>query len=85
MTNKWQGYGIDELQARKMLVKARVDMQRKELQDSYRGVIEPVQNSGSVSKFILSKAIGSIPIVDGVFWGFRLVSNVLRMVKRFRR
>ena len=60
MTNKWQGYGIDELQARKMLVKARVDMQQKELQDSYRGVIGPVQNSGSVSKFI--SAISALSI-----------------------
>jgi hypothetical protein len=71
---------IDELQSRKRLIQAKMELHRAEMFLYYNEVIAPIQNVQSKLQRFTDHPLARFAVIGG--FGFMLVTGRLRMVKR---
>lgn len=71
---------IDELESRKRLIQAKMELHRAEMFLYYNEVVTPIQNIQSNLQRFTDHPIARFAVMGGL--GFLLVSGRLRMVKR---
>ncbi|HIZ27039.1 hypothetical protein [Barnesiella sp. An55] len=79
-----QGLTLEEITARRQALKAAIAEQRKNVDEAYRQAIAPFTEARSVTKYIGSNLLSGVTLLESAIWGFRLMSRIFRMFKRFR-
>lgn len=79
-----KGLTLEEIAARRLALKTTIAEQRKNVDAAYRQVIAPFTEARSVTHYIGSNLLNGISVLESAIWGFRLVSRLFRMFKRFR-
>lgn len=79
-----KGLTLEEIAARRQALKTAIAEQRKCVDEAYRQVISPFTEARSIIKYIGSNLLGGVTLLESAMWGFRLVSRIFRLFKRFR-
>lgn len=79
-----KGLTLEEIAARRQALKTAIAEQRKRVDEAYRQVISPFTEARSITKYIGSNLLGGVTLLESAMWGFRLVSRIFRLFKRFR-
>lgn len=79
-----KGLTLEEIAARRQALKTAIAEQRKSVDEAYRQVISPFTEARSITKYIGSNLLGGVTLLESAMWGFRLVSRIFRLFKRFR-
>ena len=79
-----KGLTLEEIAARRQALKTAIAEQRKCVDEAYRQVISPLTEARSITKYIGSNLLGGVTLLESAMWGFRLVSRIFRLFKRFR-
>lgn len=79
-----KGLTLEEIAARRQALKIAIADQRKAVDEAYRQVVSPFTEAKSVTKYISSNLLSGFTLLESAVWGFRLVSRIVRMFRRFR-
>lgn len=83
-TSHSKGLTLEEIAARRQALKIAIADQRKIVDETYRQVVSPFTEAKSVTKYIGSNLLNGFTLFESALWGFRLVSRIVRMFRRFR-
>ena len=79
-----QGLTLEEIATRKQALKAAITKKKKQVNEAYRQIVEPFSNVKSVSKYVGNNLLNSFTVFESAIWGYRLISRLFRIFKRFR-
>ena len=79
-----KGLTLEEITARRMALKTAITEQRKNVDEAYRQAIAPFTETRSITRYIGNNLLSGISVLESAIWGFKLVSRIFRIFKRFR-
>lgn len=79
-----KGLTLEEITARRLALKTAITEQRKNVDEAYRQAIAPFTETRSITHYIGNNLLSGISVLESAIWGFKLVSRIFRIFKRFR-
>ena len=74
-----QGLTLEEIAVHKQALKIAIAEQQKNVNEAYRQVVAPFSEAKSVSGLL-----NSFTMIESAIWGFRLISRIFRIFRKFR-
>ena len=79
-----QGLTLEEIAVHKQALKIAIAEQQKNVNEAYRQVVAPFSEAKSVSGYIGGRLLNSFTMIESAIWGFRLISRIFRIFRKFR-
>lgn len=79
-----QGLTLEEIAVHKQALKIAIAEQQKNVNEAYRQVVAPFSEAKSVSGYIGGHLLNSFTMIESAIWGFRLISRIFRIFRKFR-
>ena len=79
-----QGLTLEEIAVHKQAQKIAIAEQQKNVNEAYRQVVSPFSEAKSVSGYIGGRLLFVFTMIDSAIWGFRLISRIFRIFRKFR-
>ena len=73
-----QGLTLEEIAVHKQALKIAIAEQQKNVNEAYRQVVAPF------SEAIGGRLLNSFTMIESAIWGFRLISRIFRIFRKFR-
>ena len=74
-----QGLTLEEIAVHKQALKIAIAEQQKNV-----NVVAPFSEAKSVSGYIGGRLLNSFTMIESAIWGFRLISRIFRIFRKFR-
>ena len=79
-----QGLTLEEIAVHKQALKIAIAEEQINVNEAYRQVVAPFSEAKSVSGYIGGRLLNSFTMIESAIWGFRLISRIFRIFRKFR-
>ncbi len=81
-TSNSKGLTLDQLLLRKEQTRQAIALQEQRIVEAYQQMLSPIPNIKRVSSYIGGRIISGVTLLEGIRWGYRIISRITRLLRK---